>query len=73
MTLDCVIPSQHHRAIMGAKWSNINDLSQRFNVAIKFPNRTPAQSQQGRLNIASVREAVSRALVCRAPLTERRL
>jgi len=55
--LDCVIPSRHHRAITGSKWSNINELSQRFSVSIKFPDRTPASaqspSQQGLLSVFS--------------------
>ena len=40
--MECVIPSHHHRVVIGTKWSNINELSQRFNVSIKFPERTPS-------------------------------
>lgn len=58
VTLECVIPSEHHRAITGNKWANINDLSQRFSVTIKFPDRklAPTQSpnQQGLLTCVSV-------------------
>lgn len=51
MTVECVIPNKHHRVVIGTKWSNINDLSQRFNVSIKFPERSQSAqpaSQEGR-------------------------
>jgi len=51
VTVECVIPNKHHRVVIGTKWSNINDLSQRFNVSIKFPERSQSAqpaSQEGR-------------------------
>jgi len=50
VTVECVIPNRHHRIVVGSKWCNIHDLTQRFNVAIKFPDRKPSDqsaSQEG--------------------------
>jgi len=50
--VDCVIPNRHHRVVIGNKWANVNDISQRYNVSIKFPDRTTttqSASQEGLL------------------------
>lgn len=39
VTLECVIPQQHHRTIMGAKGHKVQRISQEFSVHIKFPER----------------------------------
>uniref|UniRef100_A0A1E1X8G5 Putative vigilin n=1 Tax=Amblyomma aureolatum TaxID=187763 RepID=A0A1E1X8G5_9ACAR len=39
VTIECVIPQQHHRTIMGAKGHKVQRISQEFNVHIKFPER----------------------------------
>jgi len=52
VTLDCVIANRHHRVVIGNKWANVNDISQRYNVSIKFPERTTttqSNSQEGPL------------------------
>lgn len=39
MTLQCIIPQQHHRHVMGAKGSNVQEITKQYNVNIKFPER----------------------------------
>lgn len=39
VTVECVIPQQHHRTIMGAKGHKVQRINQEFNVHIKFPER----------------------------------
>lgn len=39
VTIECVIPQQHHRTIMGAKGHKVQRINQEFNVHIKFPER----------------------------------
>jgi len=46
VTLECIIPSQHHRAVAGPKWCHVNELTQRYNVSINFPDRQTTQQQQ---------------------------
>ena len=61
MTVECVIASRHHRVVIGTKWSNINDISQRYNVTVKFPDRSTTQSttQEGLLLLLLLLEALS--------------
>ena len=35
----CVIPQKHHRAILGNKGRNVQDLTSKLNIQIKFPER----------------------------------
>ena len=42
ITVDCVIPQKHHRSIMGAKGHQIQDITAKYNVMIKFPERPVA-------------------------------
>jgi len=37
--LKCVIPQKHHRAILGAKGVNVQQVTSKFQVQIKFPER----------------------------------
>lgn len=37
--LKCVIPQKHHRAILGAKGANVQQVTSKFQVQIKFPER----------------------------------
>jgi len=37
--IQCIIPQKHHRAILGNKGKNVQDLTSRLNVQIKFPER----------------------------------
>lgn len=39
VTVECVIPQQHHRALMGSKGRNVQRINQDFNVHVKFPER----------------------------------
>ena len=39
MELKCVIPQKHHRAILGAKGANVQQVTSKFQVQIKFPER----------------------------------
>lgn len=37
--IQCIIPQKHHRAILGNKGKNVQDLTSRLKVQIKFPER----------------------------------
>ena len=37
--MDCVIPQKHHRTVMGAKGSKVQDITKQFAVNIKFPDK----------------------------------
>ena len=45
VTIECMIPQKHHRAGMGAKGSNVQEVTKDWNVNIKFPDR-PRQDQK---------------------------
>ena len=47
MTVECVIAQKHHRRVMGAKGHNVEDISQRFQVKVKFPDRPPPPHLNG--------------------------
>lgn len=42
----CVIAQKHHRGILGNKGKNVQDLTSRLNVQIKFPDRRRNDEQQ---------------------------
>lgn len=42
VTIECVIPQQFHRTVMGARGANVQEITQNFDVAIKFPDRPVA-------------------------------
>ncbi|XP_032233771.2 vigilin-like [Nematostella vectensis] len=42
VTIECVIPQEFHRNIMGAKGANVQEVTARHKVQIKFPDRSPA-------------------------------
>lgn len=44
--LKCVIPQRHHRAILGAKGVNVQQVTSKFNVQIKFPERARESDSQ---------------------------
>ena len=46
VTLDCVIPHKKHRSILGPKGSNVQAVTQEYNVTIKFPDKQQQQQQQ---------------------------
>ena len=39
VTIECVIPQKHHRAIMGPRGGNVQNVTSSHNVQIKFPER----------------------------------
>lgn len=39
MTIECVIPRKKHRQVLGTKGSNVQTITQEYNVTIKFPDR----------------------------------
>jgi len=39
VTIECVIPQKYHRTVMGAKGSKVQQVTQEFEVTIKFPDR----------------------------------
>lgn len=44
--VNCLIPQKHHRNILGNKGKNVQDLTSRLNVQIKFPDRRRNDEQQ---------------------------
>ncbi|XP_064459574.1 vigilin-like [Ornithodoros turicata] len=40
VSIECIIPQQHHRSIMGAKGHKVQRIQQDHNVHIKFPERS---------------------------------
>lgn len=53
VTIDCVIPQKYHRQVMGAKGSNVQEVTKQYNVTIKFPER-PQQQDRDNKSPASV-------------------
>lgn len=39
VSIDCIIPQQHHRTIMGTRGSKVQNVQAEHNVQIKFPDR----------------------------------
>lgn len=52
ITIECIIPQNHHRTVMGAKGSKVQAITADFGVTIKFPDRenTSDYSGNGQLN-----------------------
>ncbi len=42
VTIECVISQKHHRAVMGQRGRNVQDVTARNKVNIKFPDRAVA-------------------------------
>ena len=47
MSVECVIPQQFHRTVMGARGANVQEITSNFDVAIKFPDRPMANGAPG--------------------------
>eukprot|EP00794_Sanderia_malayensis_P015058 gene15058-16611_t len=47
VTIECVISQKHHRAIMGQRGRNVQDITTRNKVNIKFPDRAVANGNAG--------------------------
>lgn len=39
MSVECVIPSKHHRVVLGQKGHHVQEITRTHNVNIKFPER----------------------------------
>lgn len=39
VTVECVIEQKHHRTVMGAKGSKVQEITKEYDVGIKFPDR----------------------------------
>lgn len=39
VTVECVIPQQFHRTVMGARGANVQEITMKYDVGIKFPDR----------------------------------
>ncbi|KAL4221822.1 hypothetical protein ACF0H5_020076 [Mactra antiquata] len=42
VTVECVIPQQYHRTVMGGRGANVQEITQQYDVGIKFPDRPVA-------------------------------
>ncbi|XP_066997687.1 vigilin [Anabrus simplex] len=53
VTIECVIPQKHHRTVMGAKGCKVQNITSKYDVQIKFPDRDIQEehiSHDGQLN-----------------------
>ncbi|XP_054712100.1 vigilin-like [Uloborus diversus] len=39
VSVECVIPQEHHRTVLGTRGSKVQTIQKQFNVTIKFPDR----------------------------------
>ncbi|GFR28209.1 vigilin [Trichonephila clavata] len=39
VTVECVIPQEHHRTVLGTRGSKVQNIQRQFNVTIKLPDR----------------------------------
>ncbi|XP_055686275.1 vigilin [Lutzomyia longipalpis] len=39
VTIECVIPQRHHRTVMGSRGRKVQEITARYDVQIKFPDR----------------------------------
>ncbi|XP_012272523.1 vigilin [Orussus abietinus] len=46
VTIECVIPQKHHRAVMGAKGRKVQLITSEYDVQIKFPDRDMYDDQR---------------------------
>ncbi|CAG2229559.1 Vigilin [Mytilus edulis] len=44
VTVECVIPQQYHRTVMGNRGMNVQEITKVHEVGIKFPDRAPQQN-----------------------------
>lgn len=47
VTIECIIPQNHHRTVMGAKGSKVQGITSDFDVQIKFPDRENTEEYPG--------------------------
>lgn len=46
ISIDCIIPQQHHRTVMGAKGHKVQGITADFDVQIKFPDKNNTTEYQ---------------------------
>lgn len=46
ITIECVIPHKYHGLVMGSKGHRVQDITQEFNVSIRFPDRNANTDHQ---------------------------
>ncbi|KAK7477919.1 hypothetical protein BaRGS_00030828, partial [Batillaria attramentaria] len=46
ITVECVIPQQYHRTVMGAGGSHVREITRNFDVGIKFPDKPMANGKR---------------------------
>lgn len=39
VVVDCIIPQEHHRTVLGTRGFKVQNIQRQFNVSIKFPDR----------------------------------
>ncbi len=49
ITIECIIPQNYHRTVMGAKGTKVQEITREFDVGIKFPDR-PSEAECTLLN-----------------------
>jgi len=68
VSIECVIAQKHHRAIMGAKGANVQNICQSMNVQIKFPERE--QTDENAANTSGENEGMVNGSAPSSPDTE---
>ncbi|XP_054285585.1 LOW QUALITY PROTEIN: vigilin [Macrosteles quadrilineatus] len=46
VTIDCVIPQKYHRSVMGQRGVKVQDITYKYDVQIKFPERSNYQDEE---------------------------
>lgn len=46
VTIECIIPQRYHRTVMGLKGSKVQNVTQEFDVQIKFPDRDAPRDEE---------------------------
>jgi len=46
VTVDCVIPQKFHRSVMGQRGAKVQDITYKYEVQIKFPERSNYQEEE---------------------------
>lgn len=44
--IECIIPQKHHRSLLGNKGKHVQEISAKYSVQIKFPDRRPKPDEQ---------------------------
>ena len=44
--IECIVPQKHHRSLLGNKGKYVQEISAKYSVQIKFPDRRPKPDEQ---------------------------